>query len=195
MDSKQEVEDLAKAMMGRMEERAEGQDEEAPQDIADLLWPLPAPVDLAEGRDEEVKEAEVERLAFAMMGKVGRGVYEKLDLFAGEDKSPEMVILVLDHHFEAAHRLPGYNGKCAHLHGHSYRVKVTMMGKVQENGMVLDFAIVKDIIDQLDHQFLNDLMENPTVEITARWLLDRIPLATEVELWEGLGGGHVIICV
>ena len=100
--------------------------------------------------------------------------------------------LVVNHSFEAAHRLPGHTGKCERLHGHSYRVRVRLKGPVREDGMIIDFGHVKDLIDQLDHRYLNDFMYRPTAENTAKWLLERIPLAVEVRVWEGLGGGSVV---
>src|SRR5437667_8964526 len=49
-------------------------------------------------------------------------------------------------HFESAHHLPGHRGKCAHLHGHSYRLEVTIRGPIKDmpgesdHGMVMDFG-------------------------------------------------------
>lgn len=64
--------------------------------------------------------------------------------------------------FEGAHALGGYDGKCCHIHGHSYRLAVTVTGKpvAEENspkkGMVMDFGDLKkivgeNIIDKFDH--------------------------------------------
>ncbi len=85
--------------------------------------------------------------------------------------------------FEAAHRLPNVpaDHRCSKLHGHSYRVIVTVTGQVeQETGWVMDFAeikrVVEPIIEKLDHSCLNDIegLENPTSEMLARWLWQRI---------------------
>jgi 6-pyruvoyltetrahydropterin/6-carboxytetrahydropterin synthase len=85
--------------------------------------------------------------------------------------------------FEAAHRLPNVAGghKCARLHGHSYRVSVHVEGEVGEaDGWVLDFGDVSDavkpVIKQLDHYYLNEIagLENPTSEVLAVWLWDRL---------------------
>ena len=101
--------------------------------------------------------------------------------------------LVVNHSFEAAHRLPKHTGKCRRVHGHSYRVRVVVRGGgILSDGMVIDFQVVKGIIDQLDHQYLNDIIKNPTAELTAQWLLEHIPGAVEVRLWEGLGGCSVV---
>lgn len=72
--------------------------------------------------------------------------------------------------FEAAHHLPNYNGACSRLHGHSYKMQVTVSGSVDEiTGMVMDFnvlkTIVKDkVVDRYDHQNLNNFFVNPTAE-------------------------------
>lgn len=72
--------------------------------------------------------------------------------------------------FDAAHKLPFHKGKCFDLHGHTYKLEVTVEGDVnKETGMVIDFGdlshIVKSrIIDKFDHTYLNDFMENPTAE-------------------------------
>ena len=67
--------------------------------------------------------------------------------------------------FEAAHFLEGYDGACRHIHGHSYRLFVTIKGEpVSEEGnpklgMVMDFGDLKrivnrEIIERLDHSFV-----------------------------------------
>ncbi|MFK7756410.1 MAG: 6-pyruvoyl tetrahydropterin synthase family protein [Flavobacteriales bacterium] len=67
--------------------------------------------------------------------------------------------------FEAAHALDGYDGKCKDIHGHSYKLSVTVLGKVNLNkedpkcGMVIDFGEIKKIVkgsvlDQFDHYLL-----------------------------------------
>lgn len=72
--------------------------------------------------------------------------------------------------FEAAHYLPGYDGKCANLHGHSYKLEVTVSGVLDSKSlMILDFSklskIVKNlIIDKFDHSCLNNIYEHPTAE-------------------------------
>lgn len=85
--------------------------------------------------------------------------------------------------FEAAHRLPHVpeGHKCARLHGHSYRVEVHVKGEVgQDTGWVMDFgdlrAAFQPLQEQLDHRYLNEVpgLENPTSEILARWIWDRL---------------------
>lgn len=88
--------------------------------------------------------------------------------------------------FEAAHRLPAVpaDHKCARLHGHSFHVRVTVQGPVDEAmGWVADFAdlkaAVKPIVGQLDHRYLNEVegLENPTSENVARWIWARLDVA------------------
>jgi 6-pyruvoyltetrahydropterin/6-carboxytetrahydropterin synthase len=96
--------------------------------------------------------------------------------------------------FEAAHRLPRHPGKCRTLHGHSYRLVVTVERPVDaDSGMAVDFAdlkqvVRKEVVDPLDHTFVNDRIENPTAEAMAAWMWERLagPLAglVEIELWE-----------
>ncbi|MCU0269460.1 MAG: 6-carboxytetrahydropterin synthase QueD [Acidimicrobiales bacterium] len=85
--------------------------------------------------------------------------------------------------FEAAHRLPNVpeGHKCARLHGHSFRVGVHVQGAVgAETGWVMDFADIAEayrpVHDALDHRYLNEIpgLENPTSEILARWIWDRL---------------------
>lgn len=56
--------------------------------------------------------------------------------------------------FDCAHMLSGYEGKCANLHGHTYHGTVTIEGKVNSNGMVLDYNKIKQIVDEFDHAII-----------------------------------------
>lgn len=106
--------------------------------------------------------------------------------------------------FEAAHRLPKVapEHKCARLHGHSFRVRVCVQGPVPaETGWVLDFADVKaawqPLHDLLDHRYLNEVdgLDNPTSEVLARWIYDRLkpalPGLTRIVLHETCTAGVV----
>lgn len=99
--------------------------------------------------------------------------------------------------FEAAHVLPHHTGKCSRLHGHSYRLEVTLSGELQTTGpatgMVADFDVVANavrgvVLARLDHAYLNDLIENPTAEAIVRWiwaeLSPALPALAELVLWE-----------
>ena len=82
-------------------------------------------------------------------------------------------------HFDAAHYLPEYKGKCEELHGHTYTLDIVVEGEKNEEGMVLDFnkleEIVKEnVLEELDHKNLNDLFENPTAENIASWIFEQL---------------------
>jgi 6-pyruvoyltetrahydropterin/6-carboxytetrahydropterin synthase len=106
--------------------------------------------------------------------------------------------------FEAAHRLPNVpeGHKCARLHGHSFRVRLTVDGPLDATlGWVLDFADLKaawrPLHDALDHRYLNDVpgLENPTSERVAEWLWERLapslPGLASVEVRETCTAGCV----
>ena len=85
--------------------------------------------------------------------------------------------------FEAAHRLPNVpeGHKCARLHGHSFRVRLTAEGPLDEElGWVMDFEDLKEVFEpiynQLDHYYLNEIsgLSNPTSENIAAWIWHRL---------------------
>ena len=95
--------------------------------------------------------------------------------------------------FEAAHQLPWHEGKCRHLHGHSYRLEVTVEGPVGPNGIVVDFGDIKtvvrrDVLARYDHRYLNDLFDNPTAELVAAEIWKTVEAAdlavSRIRLWE-----------
>jgi len=82
------------------------------------------------------------------------------------------VTLRLRHHFDAAHLLEKYKGDCGRLHGHRWTITVFAKGIVKSDGMLIDFTTIKNEINKLDHQFLNDMLKfNPTAENIAIHLL------------------------
>lgn len=107
--------------------------------------------------------------------------------------------------FDSAHSLPGHNGKCANIHGHTYRLEVTVSRQDEHlvpggssEGMVMDFGDLKnivntEIIEQADHKLLNDVYDfRTTSENLARHYYKVLeqklsPLGVEVyriRLWE-----------
>jgi len=88
--------------------------------------------------------------------------------------------------FEAAHHLPAHDGKCARVHGHSWRAIVECQGnRLHETGpkagMLIDYGDIKAATEPivrtfLDHYDLNETtgLENPTSEALARWLFDQL---------------------
>lgn len=85
-----------------------------------------------------------------------------------------MYILKVEAGFEAAHRLPEYNGPCRRLHGHSYVVQATWKVMVLgTHGIAIDLVILKQLLrnalSKYDHQSLNTVMANtPSAENLAK---------------------------
>ena len=84
-----------------------------------------------------------------------------------------MFIVTVEGSFSAAHYLAGHPGKCEKLHGHNYKVRVSVAEqKLNKQGMVIDFGELKQelkkILEILDHSFLNEQQEfadgTPTAE-------------------------------
>lgn len=86
--------------------------------------------------------------------------------------------------FAAAHRLRGYEGNCERLHGHNWKVAISVSGsKLNEVGMLIDFKEIKRkgkaVLSQLDHFYLNDIPPfdaqlNPTAENIAFYLFEQL---------------------
>lgn len=112
-----------------------------------------------------------------------------------------MYLLNVTDIFSAAHRLCGYKGACANLHGHNWKVRVGIAcEELDAIGMALDYGIIKGILtailDQFDHEYLNDLPllkgQNPTSENLARIIYEEMATALqpypatikEVEIYE-----------
>jgi 6-pyruvoyltetrahydropterin/6-carboxytetrahydropterin synthase len=77
-----------------------------------------------------------------------------------------------DFRWEMAHRLPFHDGGCRNVHGHSYRMWVELTGEPDANGMVLDYFVLKQIVDPLvaevDHAFLCDRSDSLIVDFLER---------------------------
>ncbi|KUO57921.1 MAG: 6-carboxy-5,6,7,8-tetrahydropterin synthase [Alphaproteobacteria bacterium BRH_c36] len=94
--------------------------------------------------------------------------------------------------FEAAHHLPlvPSTHKCHRMHGHNYRITVILRGQLDDRGLVTDFGELDDeiapLLKQLDHELLNDVpgLENPTAELIAFWLLERLSHAVTIRVYE-----------
>ena len=102
--------------------------------------------------------------------------------------------------FEACHHLPYYEGACHNVHGHSYKLDVTVGGQVikdgPKQGMIIDFKDLKknvkeNVVDKLDHSDLNNIYANPTAELMvtdiAYSIMQKLPkevYLVSVKLWE-----------
>lgn len=113
-----------------------------------------------------------------------------------------MFELTIVEEFEAAHRLPDYDGKCCRLHGHNWKVEVVVRGaKLDSSGLLIDFKVLKSqvatVLATLDHYYLNEtpafLTQPPTAEHIAQYVYDslsklpdfgeRVKIAA-VKVWE-----------
>lgn len=110
---------------------------------------------------------------------------------------PMRMRLVKTFRFEAAHSLPTFpeGHKCRRLHGHSFRFDVIVEGDVDPaKGFLIDYGEIKKVCDpivrELDHYHLNEIvgLENPTSEMVAWWLWQRIkpvlPMLDEIIVYE-----------
>ena len=92
-----------------------------------------------------------------------------------------MYEVIVEQPFSAAHYLKDYPGKCANVHGHNYRVQITIEGETLDSlGMLVEFEVIKKAlapwIDKFDHGFLNEVPPfdklNPTAENLAKFFYD-----------------------
>jgi len=99
--------------------------------------------------------------------------------------------------FAYAHSLPNHKGKCKNTHGHNCQLEIEITESPLDfmsdyDGMILDFGdlkgiVNKEVIDKLDHTYLNDVIPIPTAENMALWIRD--------SLIDFFGGGLVRIRV
>lgn len=82
-----------------------------------------------------------------------------------------MYILKYNTEISCAHQLPNaYNEKCHNFHGHTYKILIEMETEQLLNDVVVDFKLLKDTVDKLDHKNLNDYLEVPTTERLAEYI-------------------------
>ncbi len=103
--------------------------------------------------------------------------------------------------FSSAHNLKKYKGKCENLHGHNWNVELFLEAlELNEEGMIMDFVEVKkilnEIIDKLDHKYINEIppfdVLNPTSENIAKYIFSEIKpkinpstvIVKRVDIWE-----------
>jgi 6-pyruvoyltetrahydropterin/6-carboxytetrahydropterin synthase len=111
----------------------------------------------------------------------------------------------VEYTFAAGHSLRNYRGKCENVHGHNYRVRITVEGpELNDIGLLIDFVELKKqmraVADRLDHRFINDLepftVLNPSAENLAKYFHDELSQTlpggngqapvriAEVKIWE-----------
>jgi len=112
-----------------------------------------------------------------------------------------MYEISVEQEFDAAHALRGYEGKCERLHGHRFRVVVTISAsRLNEIGLAYDFTVLKrqlgEVVGRFDHTSLNDVSPfdriNPSSENIATTVYDQMKSLLsgaavsleKVEVWE-----------
>src|SRR5882672_4492668 len=115
----------------------------------------------------------------------------------------DMFQVSVEETFSAGHALRGYKGKCENVHGHNYRVRVTLEGpQLDSIGLLVDFThlkqVIREVMGRLDHQFMNDLEPftavNPSAENVAKYFYDEVTRqmnampegarVTSITIWE-----------
>lgn len=94
-----------------------------------------------------------------------------------------MYRLKIHTHFAAAHNLINYQGDCENLHGHNWKVEVTVTAReLDKAGLGIDFKILKretkTVLDLLDHKYLNEIepfvSNSPSSENIAKFLFEKL---------------------
>ncbi len=97
-----------------------------------------------------------------------------------------MYEVVVEQPFSSAHFLKDYPGKCSQIHGHNYRVQITVEGETLDHlGLLVEFEVIKQAlkpwIDLFDHGFLNEIPPfdqiNPSAENLAKFFHDEVAKA------------------
>jgi len=92
-----------------------------------------------------------------------------------------MYELTIETGFASAHQLRGYKGKCEKMHGHNWKVQVSVTAeRLNDIDLAIDFHDLKrmanEVVSPLDHAFLNDIFpfteKNPSSENIAKWIYD-----------------------
>ncbi|MCL6625952.1 MAG: 6-carboxytetrahydropterin synthase QueD [Alicyclobacillus shizuokensis] len=96
--------------------------------------------------------------------------------------------------FDAAHHLHLYEGKCQSLHGHTYRLAITVSGVPDERGLCMDFSELKAIYEnaiarRLDHRYLNEILPpmNTSAENMIVWMWEQLETQLQASGWKERG--------
>jgi len=114
-----------------------------------------------------------------------------------------MFEITVEDSFPAAHALGAYRGPCERVHGHNYRVRVSLAGEqLGEAGLLMDFVevrrLLREVLAPFDHRLLNEVApfdtRNPTAENLARYFFEELSRrlaahaprvrVAEVRIWE-----------
>jgi len=119
-------------------------------------------------------------------------------LLCKPDSYTDIMLVTKEFTFDSAHFLPNYHGKCENMHGHTYRLQVTVDGPVDKNGLVIDFVLLKKVVkervlEKLDHKIINDVIKVASAENMVIWIWNQLANLPEfsneirmheVKLWE-----------
>ncbi len=98
-------------------------------------------------------------------------------------KEKAMYYLTIEDSFASAHQLRGYQGKCENLHGHNWKVILTVKGEtLDDTGLLLDFHLLKkrlkEVLELVDHRNINEIAPfdeiNPSSENLARYIFNKM---------------------
>lgn len=114
------------------------------------------------------------------------------------------MILIKEFKFDTAHNVIKCRGKCEILHGNTYKLVVKLKGEPDAEGIIFDFLELKkivyeNVIKNLDHANINEIIEQPTAENIAKYAWNRLEkrLNTEgcrlyeIEVWETKSSGVI----
>lgn len=100
-------------------------------------------------------------------------------------------------YFSGAHHLLNYDGDCENQHGHNWLVEAFVMGEtLDKSNILIDYKILKkhlkEILDYLDHEDINELPEfdgvSPSSEILSKYIFEKmkakIPQISKISVWE-----------
>ncbi len=157
--------------------------------LRNLLVPIRALTSVREAIEARVGEV----AAPQGLPKLREELYKHTEVAADVPVPKGTTLLVTrDFLFDAAHNLPRYHGKCERLHGHTFRLQVTVKAPLDTySGMAFDFHDLKKVVEArviriLDHAYVNEVVPNPSAEYIAIWAwneLGDLPL-DEVKVWE-----------
>lgn len=94
-----------------------------------------------------------------------------------------MLTITKKFEFEYAHLLPRYDGPCSRLHGHRAQLEVEISGPPinvpTAHDMIVDFSDLKElvnkfVVNEMDHNYINDFIRYPTAENMVRWIVSKL---------------------
>lgn len=162
---------------------------EALGNLRNLLLPIPG----LQFVREQIEAALGDAAAPSGLPQLHSALYKKTTVAEEMPVEPGTTLLVSkDFTFDSAHNLPRYHGKCEHLHGHTFKIRVTVKAPLDTwSGMAFDFMALKKVVSErvvnvLDHTYLNEIIPNPSAEYIAIWIwrnLADLPMY-EIKVWE-----------